>query len=388
MAQPADSSEILARATALAPVLRERSEEIERARKIPSDIVTGLGRAGIFRLCVPRTLGGLEADVATLLAVLQLLAVADGSAGWCAMIGATSGLVSGYLEDAAAREVFGDGSTISGGVFAPRGSARRDGSWYVVSGRWPFASGCEHCNWLMGGCVVLDGTTAAVDEHGRPQTRMVLFPASDAVIHDTWDVSGLRGTGSHDIEVRALRVPAARSVSLAGDVARAEGALYRFPIFGLLALGIAAVALGIARRAIEELGRLAIEKTPTGAQRRLAERAVVQAEVARAEAAVESARAYLDDMVGRAKTEADRGTLELATRARLRLAATHATASAAAAVDRMYEVGGGTSIYARSPLQRCFRDVHVATQHTMVASPTYELAGRVLLGQPMDSSLL
>jgi alkylation response protein AidB-like acyl-CoA dehydrogenase len=202
-------------------------------------------------------------------------------------------------------------------------------------------------------------------------------------------VSGLRGTGSHDIVIEDRVVPAARSVSLVTDRPRATGALYRFPVFGLLALGIAAVALGIARRALEELIALAAAKTPTGSRRRLAERAAVQADVAWAEATLGAGRAFLFDAIGQAWTCAVAGdALTLAHRARLRLGATHAVTAAAAAVDRMYNAGGGTAIYATSPLQRCFRDVHVATQHVMVAPPTLELVGRVLLGVDADTAML
>jgi alkylation response protein AidB-like acyl-CoA dehydrogenase len=240
----------------------------------------------------------------------------------------------------------------------------------------------------MGGCVILENDKPKVDAAGNPEFRMLLFPPASVHVHDTWDVAGLRGTGSHDIEVRALAVPVAHSVSIVSDRPFAAGALYRFPVFGLLALGIAAVAIGIARRSIEELQALAVAKTPTGAHRRLAERAAVQADVARATAEVASARAYIADVVGGAEEEAENGDLGAGTRAALRLAATHATVSAASAIDRMYDAGGGTSIYARSPLQRCFRDVHVATQHVMVAPPTLELVGRVVLGVDADTSQL
>ena len=321
-----------------------------------------------------------------LLRTIEEVARADGSAGWCTMIGATSGLISGYLEPSVAREIYGDTRCVTGGVFAPRGKARVQGETYVASGRWPFASGVGHCSWLMGGCFVTDESGA---ETSAPKARMLLFPATEVVVHDTWDVAGLRGTGSHDIEVKELTVPVARSVSLTTDRPFAAGALYRFPIFGLLALGISAVTLGIASRAVEELTALATEKTPTGSRRRLAERSVVQIEVARAWAEIESARAFIRSAVEVADQEAENGDLSVRTRARLRLAATHATGVAAHATDRMYDTGGGTSIYMSSPLQRCFRDVHVATQHVMVGGDsTLELCGRVLLGVDVDASQL
>ncbi len=366
----------------LLPRIRAAADEIEAGRRVPLPIVHALADAGVFRACIPRALGGVEAHPHDLVAVLETIAAADGSSGWCAMIGATSGVVSAYLPDAVARTIYGtDPRVVSGGVFAPRGIAVPEGDGYRVDGRWPFASGSEHCAWLMGGCLVRDG--------GPPRARMMLVPARDVRIVDTWNVAGLRGTGSHDMVIEGVLVPAERSVSIVTDRPRAAGTLYAFPVFGLLAIGIAAVALGIARAAVDELVRVAREKAPYGSKRTLAERAVVQANVARAEALLRSAHAFLDDAIGRAWTAAERdGAITTADRAALRLAATHATTSAAQATDLAYDAGGGTSIYATSPLQRCFRDVHVATQHAMVAGSTLELAGRVLLGLDTDTSQL
>jgi alkylation response protein AidB-like acyl-CoA dehydrogenase len=373
---------VIDRVRALVPDIRAAAAAIERDRRLPRALVRALARAGVFRLCVPRALGGEEAEPATFLAVLEELGGADGSTGWCAMIGATSGLVSAYLPDAEARAIYGASpEVVTGGVFAPTGGAVREDGWYRVTGRWRFASGCEHCDWLMGGCLVRD--------EDPPRHRLVLFPAADAEIIDTWTVSGLRGTGSHDIAVRELRVPVTRSVALTHDRPRAAGALYAFPLFGLLAVGIAAVALGIAGAARDEIMALAGSKTPTGGRRSLAERSTVQAALAEAEAQRASARAFLHESVHAAWTAARAdGALDVAGRARLRLAATHATAAAARVVDAAYTLGGGTAVYADSPLQRAFRDVHVVTQHMMVAPATWELCGRVLLGLDTDTTML
>jgi alkylation response protein AidB-like acyl-CoA dehydrogenase len=380
------SDKVLADVARLLPDVRAAADEIERGGRLPRSIVDGMVTAGVFKLGVPRELGGFEADVATLFTVLETIASADGSAGWCAMIGATSGLVSGYLDAADAQAIFGAPDVIAGGVFAPYGRAVRDGDDVVVSGRWPFASGSSHCTWLMGGAMV--ETSNAARGIGAASPRMVLFPARDATIHETWQVSGLCGTASNDIEVRELRVPYARTVSLIEDRPRCDGALYRFPAFGLLALGIAAVALGIVRGATEEFRELAPAKTPSGSRRLLRERPTVQADVARTIAETDSARCYLVDAAAHCTREAEAGEISLDSRARLRLAATNATRQAAQAVDRLYEAGGGTSIYRSSALQRRFRDVHVATQHAMVAPATYELVGRLLLGVETDASQL
>jgi alkylation response protein AidB-like acyl-CoA dehydrogenase len=388
--RPAVTTAAVDAARNLAATIRDAADATERGRRVPPELVAALARAGLFRLCVPRALGGGEADVATLLGAIEEVARADGSTGWVVMIGATTGLVSAFLPDAAAREIYGcDANTITGGVVAPRGKATAVAGGYRVSGRWAFASGCQHCAWLMGGCLVVDDGKPDLLPSGAPNPRLMIFPSADAEIVDTWTVSGMCGSGSHDIAVRDLIVPRERAVSLVTDRPRHEGPLYAFPLFGLLALGISAVATGIARTAIDELVELAGGKTPSGSRRTLAERTAVQAQVADAEATLESARALVRDTVGETWEAAkSRGEITPDQRARLRLAATHATRSAARATDLMYDAGGGTSIYATSRLQRCFRDVHVATQHVMVAPASLELAGRLLLGLETDTAML
>jgi len=385
-----NASALIEAARALAPQVRAGADDAERERRLPLPLVTTLARAGMFRMCVPREFGGGEVDVATMVRVIEEIAVADGSAGWCVMIGATSGLLSAYLDAAVAREIYGSAPDgVTGGVFAPMGKAEAVDGGYRVNGRWAFASGSQHCGWLMGGCVVLDNGAPQLLPTGQPDTRLMLFPAAQAQIIDTWTVSGLRGTGSHDMAVANLFVPGERSASLITDRPRQTGPLYVFPVFGLLALGIAAVALGIARRAVDELNQLAAVKTPGGSRRRLAERPVIQMQLAHAEATLRAARAFLFDTVALTwEAAATQGAISVQQRALARLAATHATTSTAAVVDLMYNAGGGTSVYASNPLQRCFRDVHVATQHMMVAQATYELTGRILLGMETDTSML
>jgi alkylation response protein AidB-like acyl-CoA dehydrogenase len=366
---------------------RAHSEEIEAARRLPAPFVKRLVEAGLLRLCVPRSLGGPEASARTLLEVCEALAYGDASVGWCAMIASTSSVLAGYLDPATAREIYGAPDAVTGGVFAPRGRARRSGDGFRVTGRWSFASGCEHSSWLMGGCLVEGPDGPERVPGGAPDVRLLLFPAGEARIHDTWNVAGLAGTGSHDIEVADLAVPASRGISLATDRPRESGPLFAFPVFGLLAVGVAGVALGIARRAIDEILALAPVKTPAFAARKLAERGASQTQVAEAEAECAAGRAYLlETLEAVDAASSGGGGIALPDRARLRIAATHAVRSSARCVDRMYELAGASSIYRASALQRLFRDVHVLTQHAMVAPPTYELAGRVLLGLETDTS--
>jgi indole-3-acetate monooxygenase len=359
----------------LAPLAAEAADEAEGRRALPPALAAALRDSGLPRMLVPASCGGGEASPGEMVEALDELAVADGSTAWCAMVSATAGFAAAYLQADAASELFGGGA-VAAGVYAPMGEAVADRDDFLVSGRWPFASFSAHCDLLIGG----------VRTDGGP--RLAIFPAAEVRIADTWRVSGLRGTGSNDMEVDGVRVPAAHTASLA-DVPGEPGPLYAFPVFGLLALGIAGVALGIARAAIDDLRALAAVKRPSGSRRMLAERQTVQAHVAQAAASVAAARALVVETVDRAWTTArSEGRVPVEDRTRLRMAATHATRSAAAAVDLMYDAGGGTSIYETSPLQRRFRDVHAATQHAMVAPATWELTGRLLLGLDTDVSQL
>jgi alkylation response protein AidB-like acyl-CoA dehydrogenase len=366
-----------AAAAAIAPL----AARIEAERRLPAEAVSALVDAGVFKLLVPRDYGGSETTIATLLAVIETIARADGSAGWCAMIGAASGVMSAYLPEEVARTVYGPSDAISCGVFAPMGRAAPASGGYRVSGRWAFASGCEHSPWRMGGVTVQTGAADA------PQVRSVLFRAEETRVIDTWDTSGLRGTGSHDLEVRDVLVPAERTFSLF-EAPRHPGRLYRVPFFGVLAAGVAAVTLGIARAAVEAFIEVAKAKQPLGAKRTVAHREAAQLAVARAEGKVRAARALLFEAMVRLESQAIEGEASLEGRAVARIAASHAVAEAVAAVDLACDASGATAIYAKSPLERHFRDVHTAAQHVMVSATSATLAGRVLLGVETDTAVL
>lgn len=343
----------------------EHAAEGERDRRLAAPVIEALAAAGVFRMLAPERAGGLEATPRELVEAVEDLAAGDAAAGWIAAVAATSGMVLGYLAQDVAREVLSPATAMIGGVFAPRGRAVQDGDGFRVTGRWPFASGCEHCDWLMGGAVV----------DGAPAPALFIAPRAAFTIHDTWDVAGLKGTGSHDIELEDVFVPAGRSASLFTDEPIAEGPLYRTPVFGLLAVAIAGVTLGIARGAIEDVLALGA-KVPAAGRRSLAERPTVQTEVAQREAALRAARAGL-----LAATDAGDPL-------GLRLAAGHAATASADVVTAMYRLGGGTALYASSPLQRRLRDVNAATQHMLVGPTIWELGGRLLFGLPSDTSQL
>jgi indole-3-acetate monooxygenase len=225
--------------------------------------------------------------------------------------------------------------------------------------------------------------------NGTPEIRAMIFPASDAELIDTWHTMGLRGSGSGDMKVTGIRVPKERSVSLLVDKPQSDGALYVFPVFGLLALGIAAVASGNARAALDEFRDFAGGARTAGARKVLAERAPVQQSFAEMDARLRSARAFLFDEVGLAWQSAQgERRIALEARGRLRLAATHMTRTAAEVCRQAQDLCGGAAVFTENIMQRKLRDAQTMTAHMMIAPASYELAGRVLLGLPTDDTLV
>lgn len=365
----------------LSPLARSLAPEIERVRRLPGVLVDGLRTSGLFRAGAPLAVGAREAAPAVTLRCAEEVARGDASAGWCVSIAATSSLLAGWLPGAGLTEAFGDPTTVAAGVWAPRGRARRVDGGYRVSGRWAFCSGILHSDYLFGGCVVEDGADS-------PTPRLLGMRVGDLEIVDTWHVSGLRGTGSHDAVADDAFVPEHLSLSLLEPPA-SDAALYRFPIFGFFALSIAAAALGNARGAIEDLTELAADKVGLGSSRTLAQRPATSAAVAAAEASLRAARAFYYEAIDAAWAAAQASeTVSVELRTGLRLAATHAARTAAEVCRSMYDLGGGSSIYETSPLQRRFRDAHAATAHFQVNQATWELTGRLLLGQPTETVML
>jgi indole-3-acetate monooxygenase len=365
-------SDDLSQASArLAEMARDSAIESERNRRVSPEFLDCLRREGVGGAAVPSAAGGRSVDAPALLELIETVAAADGSAGWVAMIYATSSAAGHYLDPSGLVEVFADGpASLTSGVLAPRGTAERVDGGYLVSGTWPFASGSADAGWICLG--------ARIDQSAP---LSFFLPRHEYEILDTWDVMGLRASASHDVVVDSRFVPDKRVFDLNGP-ARTEEPIARLPIFGLLAAGIGAVALGIARAAIDEAADLAGAKVPTASRRRLIDRPAVQEAIGRAETTVAAARSYL------LKLAAPGPAVSIADRARLRMAATFAVVSSREAVDAMYTVAGGSSLYTRSPLQRHFRDIHAATQHMMVAQPTWEMGARALLGLESDTSSL
>jgi len=379
---------MLAAARELGPQIRDRSAEIEALGTLPPDLVDTIRPTGAFRQYVPDDLGGPGVTAVESLEVIDEFAYHDGSVGWCVAIASTTSLLASYLPDPHAGELFGDPDAIGGGFVMPRGRAVLVSGGLRVSGRWQWGSGARHCTTIGGGCLV-------VDAGGRPEPRrdglaapFVFMDPGDVELIDTWDVAGLAGTGSVDFEARDVFVPEGRWAQISDGPVR-DNVWSRFSFYGLLASGVAAAAVGIARRSINELVELATEKKPQGSARTLAERAATQAEVAGAEASLAAAWSMMLDAADDTFQSAQAGRPSTVDqKRRIRLAATHATQTAADVAASMFRTAGGAAVYRTSPIQRCFRDAAVTAQHAMVAPRTWETAGRMRMGLDTDTTTL
>ncbi len=370
----------------LAELIRADCADMDTTRKVPTPVIGGLQDAGVFRLMAPVELGGSEVDPVTFLNVVEAASHADGSVGWCVMIGGCYATFGGLLPLEGASSIYGDPATISAGAFRPDGMAVEVDGGFRITGRWPLASGSSHANWYVGGCVVVGNGEPVIGPTGAPLMRELFFPASATEIIDTWDSTGLRGTASHDYAISDVFVPASHTMWFQ-EPPTIDRPLYHMPPVAMFATFIAAVPLGIARHAIEEFVSLADAKTPTLSATVLADKPAAQERLGRAQALVTASRRYLTETLndlwvkvraGHPPTMAERGPLWLA--------ATHTAHSALEAIELLYTAGGASSVYASSPLDRCLRDARTAVQHICTQELHFELAGRQLLGRDVVAS--
>ena len=383
------AADLIPAARSLGPSLAERSDRIEATRTLPEDVVADLRASGLFRLLTPKTLGGPEADVATAANVIAEVARYDGAAAWCVMIAGTTTLQAGFLPEDVARLVFGSPDSCAGGYAAPVGRAIPVEGGLRINGTWAWGSGTQHCTWIGGG-------TRIVDDEGKTTRRsdglyapFVFFDREDVEHLDTWHVTGLSGSGSGDYRVKDAFVPEGRWLQMMDATPRIDGPTWRFPFYGMLAIGIAAVSIGLLDGAVERFAELAAIKMPEGSGRTLAERASAQTVLSTSEATARSARAFLHDAIGAAWLTAEAGTpLTTSHRRSLLLAACDASQRCAEALVALGREAGGTAVYLGEPLQRMVRDGQVAATHAMVAPRIHELTGRLHLGLETDTTLL
>ena len=374
------------RASDLGASIAAAADEIERSRRITEPLLSRLHDARLFRMLYPRSVGGDEVEPAVYIEAVAELAMHDGSVGWCVSIANSIGLFAPYLALEAARAVFGD--PLATCAWGPpndcRGIAVPGG--YRVSGKWHFASGCRHASWMGAhGTVVEPDGSLRLNSAGRPTVLTWLFPVEEATLLDDWDPIGLRGTASESYSVMDLFVPEAFTGTREDPTLRRDpGPLYAFPQQTLYSVGIASVALGIARGMLDAFIELALRKTPRGTGR-LADSAVVQAELARAEARLGAAQCYLIDTVTEIYRRAGpAAAIDVTDRARARLAGSNAISSAIEVADYTYKAAGVDAIFPGSLFERRFRDIHTVSQQIQSRDAHYETIGQVFLGNPPE----
>ena len=378
----------------LQPAIIAAREEIEGGRRLPMHLVDAMKRAGIFRMPMPRAWGGPELDPMSQLRVLEALAVADASVSWCAMIGCDGGYFTSFIDQGVAREMYSDLDAVTAAAATPTGRALRVKGGYRLSGRWPFASGCQHSTWVVAGCIVHDDSGPKLRANGVPETRQCFLPTAEIEILDTWYTTGLRGSGSHDFTIQDHFVPEERTFSYQDLTFHRPYGLYRFPMNILLKF--AGPALGVARAAIDALigagekpARLSVIGGRAQPPRQLRDEEYMQTAVARAEAKLGSARSYLFEATGTLWETLQAGT-ERSRRigAQFLLANTNCFSACAEAVQIAYKARGGSAVYANGVLDRCLRDVLTMNEHVGVSLKTYSMAGRLLLGLPPEDLFL
>ena len=373
----------------LAPEFRARAEEGERLRTMPADLVQRARAAGLFRLNLPESLGGLELDPATTVEIFEEISRADGSAGWTIVIGNSTAFFA-WLDPVVAKDLIGpQPDFVSTSMWAPLGQATAQPGGFTVSGRWPFNSGCPHATWLQVGVLVTEAGRPRTLACGAPDWRFAFVPARSAVIEDTWDAMGLCGTGSHHLSLSGVPVPPERLAAPFFESARHDGPLWRIPLVTLAAMFLAAIPLGIARRALEEFTALAARKVRGPAAQSIGHDAAAQVELARAEGALAAARSFVFDAIGGVWDTACRGDEpSLGQRALVLLAANQAVRAGTEAVDRVFRLAGADAVFARHPLQRCFRDIHAAGQHILFSAGRDQAFAKVRLGLDQPTYLI
>ncbi len=380
----------IARARQLQPAIEAHADELERTKRIPESLLNELHRARVFRMLMPRSVGGDEIEPWTYLRAVEEVGRADASVAWNMFVANSSALIAPFLELEAARAIFTDPRTVVAWGPPNACQAKAVPGGYQVSGRWSFASGCRAANWMGAHCQVVEPDGSLRLNHlGRPAIRTLLFPVGQARLEDTWNTIGLRGTASDSYSVSDVFVPEAFSSTREDPTLRRDpGRLYAFPMQGIYAVGVSGVAIGTARAMLEAFRELAGGKVPRGLKR-LADSPVVHADVARNEAKLGAARAYLSETL-REIWERVEGTeiIAIPDRARVRLACAHAIQAAMEVADYAYKAAGTDAIVPGSPFERRFRDIHTVVQQIQGRAAHFEAVGAILFGQIPETGFL
>jgi len=376
-------------ARALAPMIRASADEIDAARELPRALFEAIADAGMFRLALPRDIGGSELDYPSFVRVIEEIGKADASTGWAVNQGATFGVFAARMRQDVARAIWIDTPrSVVANTPGPTAQAVAVPGGYRVTGRQPFSTGCRHASWVAAHAQVIENGEIRM-QNGKPEARYLLVPVAQAEILDTWRTRGMRGTGTHHFAVNDVFVPEERTVFPAGAPQVSGGARYAIPLTLAFAGGDAAVALSVARSCLDAFFELAGAKSPRYMKGMLREQPITQFTVGQAEAALRSGRAFLMEAVGELWDEAvATGAVSMERRVAMRLAGTHAIRLAAQIVENIYTACGATAAFDGNLIQRHFQDIHVITQHVQGRLAHYELVGQYHLGLPIDDTRL
>ncbi len=388
---PAVENEYIARARGLVKLLSDAAPRIEAARELPPDVLDAMHAAQMFRLTVPRSLGGAELSPSVYVQAVELIASADASAAWCMNQQSGCAMSAAYLSEQAAQEIFGGPrDALAWGQTPGAKAVCAEGGWRLTV-HGSFASGNRHCTWLGAHVPTFnaDGSPRR-DPDGKPTERTMLFPRVKAKIIDTWAVMGLCGTGSDDYEVSDLFIPDEHTLGRDRiEERREEGLLYRFSTLTIYASGFAMVALGIARTVLDEFVKLAKQKTQALAPQPMRESAAIQSLIGTADATLRSARAWLIQVLQEAEAGVRlRGELTLDERVAIRQAATFAINQARRITGAVYHEAGSTAIFDKFTIERRFRDINTVSQQLQGRSTHLETVGQHILGMPISQRWL
>jgi len=376
------SSDPVARARALGPAIEAAADEIERTQRIPEPLLSQMHEARICRMLLPRSVDGDEIEPWVYLRALQEISRHDGSVGWNVFVANSSALIAPFLPPESAREIFSDPRAVVAWGPPNASKAHAVPGGYRVTGQWQFASGCRQATWMGAHCQVQEPDGALrQNASGKPLVRTLLFPVDQAtLIDDSWGVIGMRGTMSGAYRLDDVFVPEAFSSTREDPTLRRErGRLYAFPMQGIYAVGVAGVALGIARAMLDAFKDLATRKTPRNLGR-LADNAVIQAQVAQLEARHGAAHAYLTETLSNIWSADDSWVIDIPSRARVRLACCLAIQTAEGVADYTYKAAGTDAIFLGTPFERRFRDMHTLSQQMQSRAAHFESVGQILLG--------
>jgi alkylation response protein AidB-like acyl-CoA dehydrogenase len=364
------------------PIIRCHAAEAERDCRLAAAVAKAMREAGLYRLWRPKALGGFEVEPVAGFRVIEEVSRIDSAAGWNLQIAVAHDMFAPWFGDQAAKEIFGF-DAIPVGSFNPARKAVPVVGGYRISGRAGFVSGAHHATAFLGFANIYDDGEPRLNRDGVPEMRLIAVPASEANIIDNWNTMGMRGSGSHDVEMQDVFIPEHWAVPwgpLQKPGSAYQGPLYRLTVWPAIA-ALVPPALGIARAAIDEAIVLITQKTPAYGTKTLKNQGVAQSQLARAEAKLGAARAYFYQVFEEAWQEAVAANpITIGLKARMQLAMTHAVLESAAAVDLIHEIAGASGIREEYAFSRHFRDIHVITQHGFINAGKLEAVGQIMLG--------